>query len=172
MTKIVIRLKGGSGSGHFGHSGRPNEVGGSLPGRGKAEFVQDNPSTWRNATEEQRNYAATHPNSITAYFKNLYVDPKKLANIPGKKGEHLRIEQKRVDELAESMRKEGFRVGSSPLICVEQDGTAFVWEGNHRIRAAIQAGLDAIPVDIRYFGGGEMVDGILSPDRVKRIARN
>lgn len=34
MTKLVFRLKGGSGSGHFGHSGRPGREGGSLPGKG------------------------------------------------------------------------------------------------------------------------------------------
>ncbi len=34
MTKLVFRLKGGEGSGHFGHSGRPGEEGGSLPGKG------------------------------------------------------------------------------------------------------------------------------------------
>ena len=32
--ELVIRLKGGSGSGNFGHAGRPGEVGGSIPGGG------------------------------------------------------------------------------------------------------------------------------------------
>jgi hypothetical protein len=31
MTKFTIRLKGGAGSGNFGHKGRPGEVGGSAP---------------------------------------------------------------------------------------------------------------------------------------------
>jgi hypothetical protein len=30
--KFTIRLKGGAGSGHHGHKGRPGEQGGSLPG--------------------------------------------------------------------------------------------------------------------------------------------
>lgn len=34
MTKLIIRLKGGEGSGHFGHSGREGLVGGSDPGKG------------------------------------------------------------------------------------------------------------------------------------------
>jgi len=34
MSKAVIRNKGGEGSGHFGHSGRPGKHGGSLPGKG------------------------------------------------------------------------------------------------------------------------------------------
>ena len=32
--KAFLRLKGGSGSGHHGHSGRPGKRGGSLPGTG------------------------------------------------------------------------------------------------------------------------------------------
>lgn len=34
--KINIRFKGGSGSGNFGHTGRPGKQGGSAPGGGKA----------------------------------------------------------------------------------------------------------------------------------------
>lgn len=34
MTKLVFRLKGGSGSGNFGHSGIPGHVGGSASGGG------------------------------------------------------------------------------------------------------------------------------------------
>lgn len=36
MTKLIITYKGGSGSGHHGHRGRPGEQGGSLPGDGGA----------------------------------------------------------------------------------------------------------------------------------------
>lgn len=32
MTKITFRLKGGSGSGNFGHDGRPGKLGGSSGG--------------------------------------------------------------------------------------------------------------------------------------------
>ena len=33
MRKIIIRLKGGPGSGHHGHAGRPGKRGGSAPGK-------------------------------------------------------------------------------------------------------------------------------------------
>jgi len=29
--KVVVKLKGGPGSGHYGHAGRPGKVGGSIP---------------------------------------------------------------------------------------------------------------------------------------------
>lgn len=43
MTKLIFRLKGGQGSGHFGHAGRPGEEGGSLPGKGTrgGEYTQE-----------------------------------------------------------------------------------------------------------------------------------
>jgi hypothetical protein len=34
MKKLTFRFKGGSGSGYFGHSGRPGKHGGSSPGSG------------------------------------------------------------------------------------------------------------------------------------------
>jgi len=34
--KLALAFKGGSGSGHRGHAGRPGQRGGSLPGRGGA----------------------------------------------------------------------------------------------------------------------------------------
>ena len=37
--KATIRLKGGAGSGHYGHSGRPGEVGGSSSDVGKDSDV-------------------------------------------------------------------------------------------------------------------------------------
>jgi hypothetical protein len=36
MSKLTIRLKGGAGSGHHGHRGRPGEQGGSLPAGSQA----------------------------------------------------------------------------------------------------------------------------------------
>lgn len=52
MTKLVFRLKGGKGSGHFGHRGIPGEQGGSLPGTGGAGVDSD--VEWEDGTEEPR----------------------------------------------------------------------------------------------------------------------
>jgi hypothetical protein len=38
--KLIIVRKGGSGSGHFDHAGRPGEQGGSLPGTGGGDSVK------------------------------------------------------------------------------------------------------------------------------------
>jgi predicted ABC-type ATPase len=41
MTSFIIRLKGGKGSGFYGHSGRPGKLGGSSP---ESKFAQSRPS--------------------------------------------------------------------------------------------------------------------------------
>lgn len=38
MTKITFRLKGGTGSGNFGHAGRPGKIGGSSGGGALLKF--------------------------------------------------------------------------------------------------------------------------------------
>lgn len=39
MTKLILRLKGGPGSGHFGHKGIPGHKGGSLPAGSSASAI-------------------------------------------------------------------------------------------------------------------------------------
>lgn len=51
MTTITFRLKGGSGSGNFGHQGRPGEVGGSSGG-GRSSTLGPKPYT----TESQEEF--------------------------------------------------------------------------------------------------------------------
>lgn len=46
------------------------------------------------------------------------------------------------------------------------DGSAWASEGNHRIMAAAQLGWEFMPVEVRYFDGGELVDGLLNPSAV------
>ena len=54
--KLVIVKKGGSGSGDFGHSGRPGEVGGSSGGKGGPKNVRQNATNVRqDATNVRQN---------------------------------------------------------------------------------------------------------------------
>ena len=41
--RVIARLKGGEGSGHRGHAGRPGKRGGSLPGKGSSASVITSP---------------------------------------------------------------------------------------------------------------------------------
>lgn len=54
-----------------------------------------------------------------------------------------------------------------PILVIKDYGKEpVIYEGNHRVRAAEQAGLRDIPVEIRYFGHGEQ-DGLVSENTVR-----
>jgi hypothetical protein len=138
-------------------------------------FHQDNPLIRADTPEEKasaENWMRRNLRTTTGWYHNLMVDPKDIVSLPGRKEEHLRdlMGTNRVYELAEDMQQNGFREWHAPLIIVESDGQAFIYEGNHRIRAAIKAGLDRIPVDIRYEGGSEELPHVWAPPTVMKTA--
>lgn len=59
--KMIIRKKGGSGSGHHGHRGRPGEVGGGLPDN--ATVGQESSSS---APFSKRDFKRKYPSLYTA----------------------------------------------------------------------------------------------------------
>lgn len=89
-----------------------------------------------------------------------------LLTIPGENDEQRLFEDNkwgtgRYDEdgwkeLVESIKREGIK--ERVFVVVDQDGGRIiptVYEGNHRIRAAYQVGVDEIPVEVRFFGHAE-----------------
>ena len=46
---------------------------------------------------------------------------------------------------------------------VDQEGKPWVNEGNHRIAGAALAGVKYLPVEVRFFNGGEQENGVMSP---------
>ena len=93
---------------------------------------------------------------LTGWFgENIQVDIDDLKTLPGYKGEHTAMgseySQNLIENLSESMKKEGWS-GDSVMVFVEKDGSVTIGEGNHRIQAALNAGLTEIPTEIKYFG--------------------
>ena len=85
-----------------------------------------------------------------------------------------------LDWLTKNMGKTGklptYKVGENvledvPFITVDQYGRPFVNEGNHRIMAAKKLGWDYLPVEIKYFNGGELEDGPLNPQRLQEFTQ-
>jgi hypothetical protein len=100
--------------------------------------------------------------STTGYFKDL--KPIKLPlettkNVEGYNGEHLRLDQPKVDKLAKELATDG-KFKSSPLIGIAYNGKPYIIEGNHRIAASQQVGIP-IDIEVRYFDGGQRkaIDG-------------
>lgn len=139
-------------------------------GMGKAEdikkrfgFWQDNPTLLPDAGNIEREWLADNPRAITAGYKNLSINPQKLLSIPGARGEEKKIESALVNKLSDSIKAEGFRETDKPLIIVDNFGNPRIYEGNHRIRAAVESGLDSIPIEVRYEGGSEMLPNSWNP---------
>jgi hypothetical protein len=104
------------------------------------------------------------------------VPPEMLLDLPGARGEEetfiydeatgtytidqssrhgVRYTPARWAKLVANMRDEGFDP-SNPIFIIKDFGQAAkIQEGNHRLRAAHEAGLDLVPVEIRYFGHSE-----------------
>jgi hypothetical protein len=120
---------------------------------------------WREDLESTQKWMNNNPRATTGWYRTVWVDPKTLLHIPGKMNEHLYDleNSNRVHALSESMRAEGFHPESKPLIIIEQNGQTFIFEGNHRIRAAVKAGVDKIPIDVRYEGGSEELPDVWFP---------
>lgn len=120
--------------------------------------------------EHQRKRADTivtdrYPTSgeITAGVK-ARMSPEELRRLPGESGEHLHPPGRKYNDLMKSIREKGYLekidgYDNRPLIMVNHRGEPYISEGNNRIRAAFDSGIDEIPVEIRYRAGGEALPG-------------
>lgn len=93
-----------------------------------------------------------HPMKATAVVKYRGIPVAELARLP--RGNELRYP---VDALVADMRAHGWKYppgtgGQDIIVYVDAEGRPKIGEGNHRLDAAIQAGLAAVPVEVRYLG--------------------
>ena len=155
-------------------------VAGDVPiseARAALGFVEDNPLTnmeREGKTEGPRYddvkaYVLGNKRMQTGRYDSVDVPVASLKDLPGARGEESlegealegALEDRR--KIVESIRQRGFDPESKPAIDVEPDGTVKVYEGNQRIAAAAEAGLETIPVEVRYHGGSERLEGVFDP---------
>lgn len=145
---------------------------------GPLEFETDNPGgKWEAHEQHLSQQSGLSPvgapnrfGSVTGYFSrkvNLPVD--KLAEVPGRMGEQSNVRQDSLQWLIKTMQETGqlplTQSGKehAPFIQVDYQGNPWVNEGNHRIMAAKKLGWTYLPTEVRYFAGGENVEGDWSP---------
>lgn len=97
----------------------------------------------------------------------------RLASLPGEKNEQMNVRRNDLKWLMDYMERTGKlppgRDGEEylPYIEVAYNGEAWVNEGNHRIMAAYRLNWKDMPIEIRYFDGGERIaTGPMAPGKI------
>ena len=104
--------------------------------------------------------------------KPLMLPAELLHRLPGSMHEarSARNPDAKYDRLSETVAEEGFDRGQSEsggvIVGVNHLGQAYIIEGNTRAALAFDQGIPSIKAEVRYYNGGEMVDGPFSPQRM------
>ena len=166
----------------------PDDITKSGGGDVEPKLRTDNPGgEW---LEEQKNLSAkagNHPSgapkrfgAVTGNFReNLTLPLSVLSVLKGVSGEQANVRQNDLDWLKNHMQSgklppisDDNETEYAPFVTVDQNGRPWVNEGNHRIMAAHELGWRHMPVSVRYFSGGERVDGPFHPDRLLALHRH
>ncbi|KKL87531.1 hypothetical protein LCGC14_1933800, partial [marine sediment metagenome] len=104
------------------------------------------------------------PNKATARYKGeVMVSPRQLLSAADPDSMIA------VHKLAAYMREYGYdsTLREEPIqIVVDKDGNPVIYDGNHRVAAANEAGLKQIPIELWYHGGSEQIAGGIEPQKV------
>lgn len=136
---------------------------------------------------ENREYAVSKgPNQwgvpwmgkVTGSFnRSLSLPVDVLSKVRGQRDEQSRVRENDLEGLKEVMSRTGRLPEVNgreyvPYLEVAYDGSVWIKEGNHRIMAANELNWPSIPVDIRYFDGGERyAQSGFTPDQLISLDR-
>jgi len=143
--------------------------------RQKPKLRTDNPGGgWlerarAQAEENVSRRRTTVSGPVTGYLKNrIELDPRKLEVIPGARNERRVPGEQQYDRLRPSMEEHGFLPDSPILVGINHRGEPYIIEGNTRAAVARDIGIDRIPAEVRYFAGGEGVEGPMMPSLLEK----
>jgi len=127
-------------------------------------------------------YGAPHLGDVTASFRKVNLPVDLLATLKGLRGEQGNVREQDLAWLKSHMEETGklplldkddpASEEYVPFITVGYDGVPWVSEGNHRIMAAKALGWKTLPVELRYFDGGERAEGLLFPEKVSSLHKD
>ena len=128
------------------------------------------------AMESPRNkFGVPKMSSTTGYFKEPVMVPTRwFEDVKGQRGEQQNVRKNDLEAIRKIIRDTGkFPIEDGkeyvPYIEIGYDGKPWISEGNHRIMAAIAEGLEYIPIQLRYFDGGQRRAGKWNPENIKEI---
>lgn len=124
----------------------------------------------------RNSYGVPYMGSTTASVRGAppRVRVMRLASLPGMRNEQTNVRKDDLKWLMDYMDKNKRLPPANdpneeylPYIMVAYNGEAWVNEGNHRIMAAYRLNWPDMPIEIRYFDGGERVrDGAMYPGKI------
>ena len=124
----------------------------------------------------RNSYGVPYMGSTTASVRGTppRVRVLRLASLPGMRNEQTNVRKDDLKWLMDYMDKNKRLPPANdpneeylPYIMVAYNGEAWVNEGNHRIMAAYRLNWPDMPIEIRYFDGGERVrDGAMYPGKI------
>lgn len=97
----------------------------------------------------------------------IELDPRKLEVIPGNMGEVRVPGDPKYDALRPKIEAEGFQ-NHPILVGINHRGEPYIIEGNTRTAVARDLGIDRIPAEVRYYAGGEGVEGPMMPSLLEQ----
>ena len=109
-----------------------------------------------------------------SFSRGVLIPVSMLSYVDGVMGEQGRTREESFDWLKKEMSENNrLPLGNSgsqykPFIVVDYTGRPWVNEGNHRIKVAKALGWEYLPVELRYFSGGEEAGGPFSPEKIKQ----
>lgn len=136
------------------------------------EWLADKQEYARKRGRDQ--WGAPYFGTVTASVRdNVVVPVELLKSLPGMRNEQQNVRKQDLAWLMYYMSSTGHLPLNDqgqeyvPFVMVAYNGEAWVNEGNHRIMAAAKLGWPRMPIEIRYFDGGERVkDGIMYPGKI------
>lgn len=150
---------------------------------GGVQFYEDIPN--ENWLQGKIDYALRSPrnefgvpkmSSVTGSFKSPVMVPTRwFQDARGQRGEEKNVRQKDLEAIRKIIRDTGkFPLNDDgteyvPYVEIGYDGKPWVSEGNHRIMAAIAEGMEYMPIELRYFDGGQRRAGKFAPENIKEI---
>jgi hypothetical protein len=115
----------------------------------------------------RNDYGVPFMSTVTGYFrKPVEVPLRVLSKLKGERDEQNNVREESLKYIRDNWDEVS---KEPPYIEVAYNGEAWVSEGNHRIMVAAEKGLKSLPVEIRYFDGGQRRLGPLHPSRIPSL---
>lgn len=104
----------------------------------------------------------------TQTIRRVEIPVEKLRTLEGVLGEQPGPGEPKYDRLRQSVDENGFDRDKAglPMVFVNHEGEAYIYEGNNRVAVAAEEGVKSLPVEVQYINGAENAPGPFAPSEL------